>query len=51
MTNKVTIEQAVMMPTRLFACTIFCAKDQHGHMWAGNNEDFYTSSALGPETP
>lgn len=25
----------------IFSCTIFCIKDRHGQMWAGNNEDFY----------
>jgi hypothetical protein len=29
------------IPTPLRACTIFCAKDQHGQVWAANNEDFY----------
>jgi hypothetical protein len=32
---------AFALPGQLIACTIFCVKDDHGHMWAGNNEDFY----------
>lgn len=32
---------AFIIPTPIWACTIFCAKDNLGHMWAGNNEDFY----------
>lgn len=31
----------IIVPTASFACTIFCAKDSHGQMWAANNEDFY----------
>jgi len=25
--------------TTISACTIFCGKDENGHVWAGNNED------------
>jgi len=25
----------------IYACTIFCGKDDSGHVWAGNNEDGY----------
>ena len=32
---------AVIIPSPVFSCTIFSAKDKHGRMWAGNNEDFY----------
>ena len=31
----------VIIPNPIFSCTIFCIKDKHGQMWAGNNEDFY----------
>lgn len=31
----------VVSSTTLWSCTIFCARDQHGQVWAGNNEDFY----------
>ena len=31
-----------------WCCTIFCAKDSHGHVWAGNNEDAHFS--LGTKT-
>jgi hypothetical protein len=27
--------------TNTEACTIFSGKDKKGHVWAGNNEDFY----------
>ena len=30
-----------VIPLRSWSCTIFCAKDDHGHVWTGNNEDFY----------
>jgi hypothetical protein len=31
-----------------WSCTIFCAIDKHGHLWAGNNEDGHFS--LGTKT-
>ncbi|MEZ4984536.1 MAG: hypothetical protein R2795_05800 [Saprospiraceae bacterium] len=37
------------------ACTIFCGKDKHGNVWAGNNEDnifsFYNYINVFPKTP
>jgi hypothetical protein len=30
---------ALITPTPTWSCTIFCAKDSHGHVWTGNNED------------
>ena len=31
---------AFVIPAQTWSCTIFCAKDEHGHVWVGNNEDF-----------
>ncbi|WP_400075685.1 hypothetical protein [Winogradskyella sp. R77965] len=28
-----------LISNQIFACTIFCAVDDNGHIWAGNNED------------
>ncbi len=30
----------ILVQSTCWSCTIFCAKDHHGHVWAGNNEDY-----------
>ncbi len=29
----------ILVQSKCWSCTIFCAKDSHGHVWVGNNED------------
>lgn len=33
----------VLAQSTAWSCTIFCAIDSHGHVWSGNNEDYYFS--------
>lgn len=42
MIKRLSIISILFLTTTVcWCCTIFCARDQHGQMWAGNNEDFY----------
>lgn len=44
----------ILVPSKCWSCTIFCAKDSHGHVWVGNNEDavfsFGTKINITPKT-
>ena len=44
----------ILVQSKCWSCTIFCAKDSHGHVWVGNNEDgvfsFGTKINISPKT-
>jgi hypothetical protein len=37
--TSVILFALMLVHTSVWSCTIFCAKDSHGHVWTGNNED------------